>query len=102
MYRAFRRRVVEKLATSLQTGDRPGVDDCAATLHSLHRGPRHIEVTEDVRAECPLELFVSHILDRRLMLLVCGVVDQNVDPSKCVDRCLYRVVAESGISHVAG
>ena len=63
---------------------------------------RHVEVAEDVRLERSLELFVCQIFDRLLMLLICGVVHQNVDPAKHVDRRLDRRFAERRVAHVAG
>ena len=97
---ALGRGVVEQLPASLQSSHGPCVDDRAAALHPLDRGARHVEIAEDVRAERPLELLVGHILDRLLMLLICGVVDQDVDPSEGIDCRLHCVVAESRFAYV--
>ena len=66
------------------------------------RRARHIEIRVDVRAERSIELFVGDVLDRFLVLLIGGVVDEDIQPAKHFDRAVDGLGAEFRILHIAG
>ena len=41
-----------------------------------------------LHAKCPIELFVRDVLDRLLVLLIGGIVDDDIQPAKGLDRAL--------------
>jgi len=49
----------------------------------------------------PIELFVSDVLDRFLVLLIGGVIDEDIQPPKHFDRAIDCFGAESWILHIA-
>src|ERR1043165_2074706 len=67
----------------------------------LDRRTRHIEVTKDICLERALELFISNIADRFLMMLICSVVNKYVELAKFAHRFFDSLFAERAIAHIA-
>src|SRR5256885_9580311 len=66
----------------------------------LECGARHVEVAEDVGAEGEIELLVGDVLDRCLMLLEGGIVDENVEAPELFARLIHGAVAERGVGDI--
>ena len=72
------------------------------SFRCLRAARRDIEVSEDIRPERLIELFVSDVGQRFLMVLVGGIVDEDVQPSELTGRAVYRLTAEPWVLYVAG
>jgi hypothetical protein len=73
-----------------------------ARLEVPERGAREVEVGVDVRPERLVPLGVVDLVERRLVLLVRGVVDEDVEPAELAHGALHRRGAERGVLDVAG
>jgi len=90
------------LRAALQTGDGTGVEDDATLLQMLECGARHVEIAVDVRLEGPVPLLVGDRVDIRLVLLVRGVVHEDVELAKGIHGLLHGFRAERRARDVAG
>src|SRR5205085_6543351 len=79
---------------------RAGVDDRAALLHVRQRRLHHVNVPEDVRSERPLELLLADVENRFLLLLIRGVVDEDVEPSEFLHDTIDERAALRATLHV--
>ena len=79
-------RVVEQGLVALVGGDRRGVDDRRALFQMRQRRLGHEEHAEDVGAERLLELRVRRCPRGRLLMLLGGVVDEDVEPAELPRR----------------
>src|SRR5690349_5030459 len=77
--------VVEELFRALKPRYRAAVYDRTPFWQMLQRGAGHIKVAKDIGSKSLVELFVRNILDRFLMVLIGGVIYQNVELSKFLD-----------------
>src|SRR3954469_8342180 len=102
MNRALGRRIIQKLLAAVETGDGPRVDDGRAFLQMRQGSARHVEVTEDVCLESPLELIVRDVRQTVLALLKGGVVNEDVESIEFIDDSLHSLFAELRIANVAG
>src|SRR5919109_3385751 len=87
---SLRRRVVEQLGRAVAASYGAAVEDHAAGRQVRQRGAGHVEVAEDVRAERALELLIRDVEQRLLVLLVGGVVDQDVELAQLAHGPLHR------------
>jgi hypothetical protein len=66
-----------------------------------HCGARHVEVAVNIGAKRAIELLIGDVLDRFLVLLIGGIVDDDIEPAKRVDRAFDGFRTKFRLLHVA-
>jgi hypothetical protein len=61
-----------------------------------------MKTSVDVGAKCTIELLVGDVFNRFLVLLIGGIVDDDIQPAKGLHRALDRVRAEFRPLDIAG
>src|SRR5205814_9418315 len=98
---AFSGSVVEQLFVAFKASLRAAVYDCAAGLHVRNGGLGHVEVSKDIGAKGALPLLFGEVFDALLMLLECGVIDQDIELAKLPDGLLDRLAAELRVRNIS-
>ena len=83
-------------------GNRRGVDDISAILQMTHGGFCYEEHRKNVGAKSSLELLFRDLGYALLRVLLCGVVDQDVDFAELSRRSLHRIFAKLFAANIAG
>src|SRR5215469_3885601 len=94
-------RVVQQVLVAEQSGDRAGHHDRAAFLHHRHRGLRHMEVAVQVCLDGSIEVLFREVFEFVDVLLKCGIVDQDVEPTERLKRLFYSGTAKGGACDVS-
>ena len=96
------RAVVEQLRAALEGSHRGGVHDRGAFTQVRQRSLSHEDVAEDIGLKRLHQLLLADVGDRLLLMLLGGVVHQDVELAETLEDLRDRAPTELLVADVAG
>src|SRR5687768_4447856 len=100
--RSLGRRIIEQAFRALVHRHRRAVDDRGALPEVRPGRLDHEEIAVEIGLEGALQLLLGDLLYLLVIMLLAGVVDEDVEPAELIDRLLHRALAEGLVADVAG
>ena len=66
------------------------------------RGLGQEEHSEDIGLERPLELLLGNVADVLVVMLLSGIIDEDIEPAEFIDGLLHGILAKAFVADVAG